>query len=92
MPFSCEAVILPGQLRGEDLIFDAWMDDSWSKHVGAGTPFAKAHDSKGPCTLCVTGPGFLSSKPALKAGQRIGEGSIVAYFNADGEAIPYRKP
>ena len=91
MPFSCEAAILNGQLRGEALIFDSWVEESWSTFVHAGTIFALAHDSRGPCKLGLAGPGYLSSKPALKMGDRIIEGSVVAYFSADGESIPYGK-
>lgn len=92
MPFSCEATILHGQLRGEDLTFDSWVEESWCKFVKAGTVFARAHDSRGSCKLALTGSGHLSSKPALKTGDRISEGSVVAYFNADGESIPYGRP
>jgi hypothetical protein len=92
MPFSCKATILKGQLRGEDLIIDSWVDEVWFKYVKAGTIFAKAHDSKGPCVRRLTGPGYLSSKPTMKTGDRISEGSVVAHFSADGEAIPYGRP
>jgi hypothetical protein len=92
MPFSCKAEILPEQLRGEVLIFDGWIEKSWHKYVAAGTPFARAHDSKGPCTLRLAGPGYLRAKPNWNPGDRISGGSIVAFFDADGEAIPYGHP
>jgi len=92
MPFSCKVEILPEQLRGEDLIFDGWVEQSWQKYVVAGTPFAHAHDSKGPCTLRLAGPGYLRAKPNWNPGDRIIAGSIIAFFDANGEDIPYGRP
>ncbi len=92
MPFSCNATILPEQIREQPLVFVAWIDDAWNRFVDAGTPFANARDSLGGCVLRLTGPGFLSTKPQLKPGDEIKDGTIVAYFNADGEDIPYDRP
>ncbi len=92
MPFSCDATILSEQLREHPLFFDAWIDDAWDRFVDAGTPFATAHDSRGRCVLRLAGPGFLSTKPPLKHGDTIVAGTIVAYFNANGEDIPYGRP
>ena len=92
MPFSCEAKLEAGQLRDGAIIFDGWIDNVWGTFVPQGTAFARCHDENGPCSLLLTGPGLLSSKPNLKAGDHLVAGTIVAYFNADGESIPYGKP
>lgn len=92
MPFSCKAEIIGDQIRERPLIFDAWIDSAWDRYVDAGTPFANAHDAHGDCLLRLTGPGFLSTKPHLRAGDEIAAGTIVAYFSADGEDIPYGRP
>ncbi len=92
MAFTCEAKILSGQLRDDSLVFDCWIEEAWSKYVVAGTAFAKAHDRQGNCVLNLTGPGFLTARPKLVAGDRISVGTLVAYFSADGEAIPYGRP
>lgn len=92
MPFSCKATIFPEQLREHSLVFVAWIDDAWDRYVDAGTPFAIARDSRGGCTLRLTGPGFLSTQPKLTPGDEIKGGTIVANFNADGEDIPYGRP
>mgnify|MGYP003676478769 CR=1 FL=1 len=92
MPFVCNAEILPDQLRESTLFFDAWLDDVWESYVPAGTAFAIAHDSRGSCELCLAGPGFLSTRPKLQPGDEIRIGTIVAYFSADGEDIPYGRP
>jgi hypothetical protein len=92
MPFSCKAEIMADQIRQSPLIFDAWIDSAWDRYVDAGTAFANAHDSMGNCLLRLTGPGFLSSKPKISPGDEIRVGTIVAYFAADGEDIPYGRP
>lgn len=92
MPFICKAVIEPSQLRAGSIIFDGWIENSWDRFVPKGTAFATGHDAEGPCQLILNGPGFLSTKPDLAVGDRITEGSVVAYFAADGESIPYGKP
>lgn len=92
MPFACQAKIEPGQLRHAPLIFDHWIEEVWDRFVPTGTAFAVAHDIEGQCTINLNGPGFLSAKPSLEAGDPIQVGSIVAYFSADGESIPYGKP
>jgi hypothetical protein len=92
MPFGCIAIILPGQLRDEGLLLDGWIEDAWSKYVEAGTAFGQAHDRFGRCLLRLSGPGFLSSRPPLQPGQQIMVGTVVAYFHADGESIPYGSP
>lgn len=89
MGFSCKAIIESGQIRVDPLIFDAWVDAAWDSYVQAGTTFAVAHDSQGKCELRLRGPGFLSTKPKLTHGDVITVGTIVAYFAADGEDIPY---
>lgn len=92
MPFSCEAKLEREQLRQDSIIFDGWIDSAWGKFVSEGTAFARCHDGSGSCVLLLNGPGYLSSKPRLKAGDRLTAGMVVAYFNADGESIPYGKP
>jgi len=92
MPFSCHAVITVEQIREQPLIFDAWIDDAWDRFVDAGTAFAYAYDSRGRCTLRLSGPGFLSTRPTIVHGDPIFPGTIVAYFNANGEDIPYGRP
>ena len=92
MPFSCDAKILPEQLREHPLIFVGWIDEAWERFVDAGTPFAMARDSRGGCVLRLTDPGFLSTQPKLKTGDEITIGTIVACFNANGEDIPYGRP
>ncbi|HEV7301019.1 MAG TPA: hypothetical protein VGN72_16750 [Tepidisphaeraceae bacterium] len=92
MPFSCEAKLDASQLRDGAIVFDAWIDNVWSTFVPQGTAFARCHDGNGSCLLLLNGPGYLSSKPKLKVGDRLVAGTIVAYFNADGESIPYGKP
>ncbi len=57
-----------------------------------GTTFAQAHDSLGRCEIRLTGPGFLSTRPKLQPGDEIVVGTIVAYFSANGEDIPYGRP
>jgi hypothetical protein len=92
MPFSCEAKLDAAQIRQDAIIFDGWIDDAWNKFVPPGTAFARCHDGNGPCLLLLNGAGYLSSKPKLKAGDRLVAGNTVAYFSADGESIPYGKP
>ncbi len=92
MPFSCQAVVAVEQLREQPLIFDAWVDDVWDRFVDAGTAFAHTHDSQGRCTLRLTGPGVLTARPTIVGGDPIRPGTVVAYFDADGEDIPYGRP
>ena len=92
MPAICQAVILPGQIRHESLIFDRWIEESWKKYVTAGTALAMAHDDMGVCTIRLTGPGYLDAKPNLQPGDRIGVGTLMGQFLADGEDIPYGRP
>ena len=92
MPFSCVAKLERSQIRDGGIIFDGWIESVWNQLVPQGTAFARCHDAKGPCCLLLNGPGYLSSKPTLNVGDILVEGTIVAYFNADGESIPYGEP
>jgi hypothetical protein len=92
MPFTCQATIEPSQLRHGSIIFDQWLEEAWDRFVPAGTAFLRGHDADGNCIVKLTGPGFLSTKPKLKAGDAIRAGMIVAYFAANGEDIPYGQP
>lgn len=92
MPFTCKSVTLDGQLREPELIFDEWIDEVFTTYVPRGAAFANAHDSLGRCVLRMAGPGVPSTKPNLIPGSPITVGTIVLYFAADGEDIPYNRP
>ena len=92
MPFTCKSVILDGQLRQAELVFDSWIDGVFTTYVPRGTAIAHAHDLLGPCVLRMAGPGVPSTKPKLVPGSIIATNTVVLYFSADGEHIPYGRP
>ncbi len=92
MPFICQAKVEASQLRHGSIVFDHWIEEPWEQFVPPGTAFARAHDFDGNCTIKLSCPGFLSTKPEIMTGDTIQAGMIIAYFNANGEDIPYGQP
>jgi len=93
MPFACKFQLINGAIKENDnVVFLNFIDTSFNKYHNELVKIAEVEFNNIKASIYSTCPCFPSSKGNLKTGDLISNQTIIGYFSADGEAIPYYKP
>jgi hypothetical protein len=93
MPFSCKFQLNNNALQETDeIIFQEYIDSAFDHYHENPIKIARATFNGRDAFVYSTCPCFVSSKGTIKKGEKITAASIIGYFAANGEDIPYNKP
>jgi hypothetical protein len=93
MPFTCKFQLNNGAIKKTDVvIFIAFIESSFGTFFKENTKIAKILFNEEPAFISSNSPCFPSTKGKLVNGDQINEQTILGYFSADGEDIPYDRP
>ena len=94
MPFSCKFQLNNGAIsEQENVIFQEFIDSSFGEFHQNPVEIAKVLVNGKPAFISSTCPCFPSSKnKELKTGDGLNANTVIGYFSANGEDIPYDKP
>jgi hypothetical protein len=93
MPFVCKYQLNNGAIKDDDhVVFKRYLDESFGKFHIEPVKIAEASLNNQAAFIYSSSPGFPSTKGNLIEGDLITPDTIIAYFSANGEDIPYNKP
>jgi hypothetical protein len=93
MGFKCELRLNNGAINPEDeVVFISWIKQAWGKYYSVNVKYAKVLLNNEEAFLGTNCPCFLSERGKFKKGDKIKQDTIIGYFEADGEVIPYNRP
>jgi|LakMenEpi03Aug12_release.lakeMendotaPanAssembly.Ray.scaffolds.fasta_scaffold356388_2 hypothetical protein len=93
MPFTCLFQLNNSAIDSNDeVIFDKYIEESFGAFQPDIVEIAKVMVNGKEAFIVTNCTCFPSSKGDLVFGDRVVPASIVGYFHADGEDIPYGKP
>jgi hypothetical protein len=93
MPFSCHFQLNNGAINKEDeVLFVEFIYSSLDIFHEGPAPIARILLNNKPAEVWSTCPCFFSSYAKLVENQVIETNTIIGYFSANGEDIPYHKP
>jgi hypothetical protein len=93
MPFTCKFQLNNGAIKNTDIvIFLEFIDSFFGTYQKGSVKIAKIIYNNEPAFLYSNSPAFLSSKGELKSGEILTDKTVIGYFSANGEDIPYDKP
>jgi hypothetical protein len=93
MPFKCELRLNNGaKNENETILFTRFIDKFWGTYNKESVIFGKALVDNMKYHLITTSPSYLSERGNLIINDEVNSETILGYFNADGEDIPYDKP
>jgi hypothetical protein len=93
MAFVCKFQLNNGEIKDTDVVvFLEFVDDSFGNYHEEQVKIAKVEFNGSERFIYSTCPCFTSSKADLKKGQIIDKNTVIGYFAAEGEDIPYNKP
>ncbi len=93
MPFTCKFQLNNGAISENDkVIFISFVESSFDKYQKESVKIAKVLFNGSEAYVYSTCKCFPSSKAELKNGDLIEPETVIGYFSADGEEIPYYKP
>lgn len=94
MPFSCKFQLNNGAITEQaEVIFEEYVDFAFGNFYKEIVTIAKVLVNGKPAFISSTCPCFPSSKNKdLIKGMKILESTVIGYFSANGEDIPYYKP
>nr|WP_315175285.1 hypothetical protein [uncultured Flavobacterium sp.] len=93
MPFTCKFQLNNGAISENDkVVFINFVDSSFDKYQTGFVKIATVYFNNSEAFIYSTCKCFPSSKGNLKSGDLINTETIIGYFSADGEEIPYNKP
>ncbi len=93
MPFLCTYQLNNGAIKNDDqIVFKRYLYESFGKYHREPVKIAEALLNDQTAFIYSNSPGFPSTKGDLIEGDIITPDTIIAYFSADGEDIPYHKP
>ena len=93
MLFTCKFQLNNGAIRKTDeIIFVEFFNDSFEVFQDKSVKIASILFNRKPALIYSNCPCFVSSKGNLEKGDSINEETIIGYFSANGEDIPYNKP
>ena len=92
MPFDCKFQLNNGAVNASDsIIFLKFFDDSFGHYHSVPIAIAEINFNGNQAYIFSNCPCFPSTKGNLKVGDKINSETIIGYFSADGEDIPYFK-
>ena len=94
MPFACKFRLNNGALEEKDeVLFLEFIDDSFGSFHNESIQIAKVQFNGKQAYISSTCPCFPSSKnKLLEKGVKLNTSTVIGYFSANGEDIPYDKP
>ncbi|MEQ9164894.1 MAG: hypothetical protein RLO12_01445 [Fulvivirga sp.] len=94
MPFSCKFQLNNGAIaEHEEVQFVEFIDSTFGAFHQSSVKIANVVVNGKPAFISSTCPCFPSSKnKELKTGDSLDAETIIGYFSANGEDIPYDKP
>ncbi len=93
MPFTCKFQLNNGALKTTDkVVFVSFVDKSFGDFHNENVQIAKVLVNDLDAFVYSTCPCFPSTKGSLEKGSIISAETILGYFSADGESIPYDRP
>lgn len=93
MPFTCTFRLNNGAISDTDNItFISFVDAAFDRYQPEFVKIAKVTYNGSDAFVWSTCKCFPSSKANLKNGDPINAETVIGYFSADGEEIPYHKP
>jgi hypothetical protein len=93
MPFICKFQLNNGAIENADMItFLEFIDSSFGMFHKVPVKIAKILFNNKPAYIYSNCPSFPSTKEKLVTGQALTNQTIIGYFSAEGEDIPYNKP
>ena len=93
MPFVCKFQLNNSALNDSDKVrFLEYIDSSFGVYHAEKIKIAKVIYNDQPAFISTNSPSFPSSKGNLVEGELVDEHTVIGYFSADGEDIPYDKP
>jgi len=93
MPFVCKYQLNNGAIRNDDqIVFKRYLDESFGKYHSEPVRIAEALLNDQAAFIYSNSPGLPSTNGDLIEGDVITPDTIIAYFAADGEDIPYHRP
>ena len=93
MPFVCIYQLNNGAIGNDDkIVFKRYIDESFGKFHQEPIKIAEASLNDQAAFIYSSSPGFPSTKGNLIEGDIITPDTIIAYFAANGEDIPYHRP
>ncbi|MEO6852182.1 MAG: hypothetical protein ABI203_01725 [Mucilaginibacter sp.] len=93
MPFVCQYQLNNGAIESDDkIIFKRYLDESFGKYHEEPIKIAEALLNGKAAFVYSSSPGFPSTKGNLIEGDVITPDTIIGYFAANGEDIPYSRP
>ena len=93
MPFKCKFQLNNGAIDNNDIIiFSKFINDSFYSFNNSPVNIAEVFVNGKRAYIISTCPCVPSHKCNLIEGQSIDCNTIIGYFDADGDDIPYNKP
>lgn len=93
MPFVCKFQLNNGAIDPIDKIFFLrFIDASFGKYHSGPVAIAEVDFNGKRSHIFSNSPCFPSTKGNLNQGDEINSDTVIGYFSADGEDIPYSKP
>jgi hypothetical protein len=93
MGFVCKFQLDNGELEDTDSVtFLSYVDGSFGDYHKEEVKIARIQFNGRETFIYSTCPCFPSGKTNLIKGQKINEDTVIGYFAAEGEDIPYDKP
>lgn len=93
MAFICKFQLNNGSIANTDIVmFVEYIDSSFGSFHKNPIKIAKVVYNDRPAFIYSTCPSFPSTKEKLVNGQLLTNQTIIGYFAAEGEDIPYDKP
>ena len=93
MPFSCSFQLNNGAIDSSDrIVFVEYINSIFDSYHKERVKIAHVLFNGVNAFIYSNCPCYVSSKGDLKKGQEITKSTIIGYFSAEGEDIPYNKP
>ena len=93
MPFSCFFQLNNGAINPSDrIVFVEYINSVFDSYHKERVKIAHVLFNGEKAYINSNCPCYVSSTGDLKQGQEITKSTIIGYFSADGEDIPYNKP
>lgn len=93
MPFVCKFQLNNGAITETDkVVFINFFDNSFGKYQNELVKIAKVKFNDKDAYIYSTCPCFPSSKGNVNYGDLLNSDTIIGYFSAEGDEIPYSKP
>lgn len=93
MPFTCLFQLNNDAInKSDEIIFLEYIDSSFDRYSENPIRLANININGIRAFIYSNCPCYVSSKGEIKNGEKVTESTIIGYFSANGEDIPYDRP